>query len=74
MSNKIWGRGASITAPGYTIPSDATGEIYKYVNRIECEFMLYLVKYFEPVECFENTSDIVMFLGCGYSTGKSIPN
>ena len=30
--------------------------------------------YFEPVECLENRSDLVVFWGFSYSTGESILN
>ena len=37
-------------------------------------FIFYSFRYFEPVEFFENRSDVVMFWGFSNSTGESILN
>ena len=38
------------------------------------DFVFYSLRYFEPVEFFENRSDVVVFRGFGNSTGESILN
>jgi len=37
-------------------------------------FVFYSLGYFNPVECFENRSDVVVFGGFSNSTGESILN
>ena len=38
------------------------------------DFVFYSFRYFEPVEFFENRSDVAVFWGFSDSTGKSILN
>jgi len=37
-------------------------------------FVFYLFGYLEPVECFESSSNVVVFLGFSSSTDESILN
>ena len=41
----------------------------------ECyDFIFYAFRYFEPVECLDNRSDVVVFGGFSNSTGENILN
>src|SRR6218665_3033663 len=51
-----------------------TTDVSMRVGRIEVCCIFYSFRYFEPVEFFENRSDVVVFWGFSNRTGESILN